>query len=167
MRKPRADSVLKTLHPKRQRELWQWCQSHSYEEVVARVKAEWQLETSVASLSEFYSWYPFTKQLEEFQSLAAQVRADLEANPDLHLDDEAVSKAGQAIFENLATRSLDPKLFIELRRLRQKDRDQVAQERKLKLLEAREEKLKKVLGDENLTPETKEEKLKKVFGIGI
>ena len=163
--KPRSDSVLKTLHPTRQRELWDLLQGHSYGEVVAKVKADWELVTSPASLSEFYSWYPFTKQLEEFQSLAAQVRADLEANPDLNLDSDAVSKAGQAIFENLAVRSMDPKQFIELRKLRQKDRDQEAVERRLKLLEKREAEAKKIVGDEKLTPEERQQKLKDFFAI--
>ncbi len=163
--KPRSDSVLKTLHPQRQRQLWDWLQGTSYAEARARVKTEWDITTSESALSEFYAWYPFTKQLEEFKSLAAQVRADLEANPDLNLDSEAVSKAGQAIFENMAARAMDSKLFIELRKLRQKDRDQEAVERRLKILEKREEQAKKIVGDEKLTPEARQDKLKEFFGI--
>lgn len=163
--KPRSDSVLKTLHPSRQLQIWEWCQGGSYEAVVAKIKAEWQIVTSVSSLSGFYSWYPFRNKLEQANELKAQLRDTLRDMPDLDLSDEQLSKAGQAIFENEAIRTQDPKLFIEMRRLRQKDRDQEAVERRLQLLEQREEKAKKVLGDEKLTPEQKDAKMRAVFGL--
>ena len=138
MKKPRSDSILKTLHPARQLELWNWLQMQSYKTIVGKVKKEWGLDTSEGSLSEFYSWYPFRKQLEEFKDLTGQITRELASDRHLDLDSEKVSRAGQAIFETLAAKTQDSKLFLNLRRLRQKDRDQAVIMRRLRLLEEKE-----------------------------
>jgi hypothetical protein len=135
MRKPQANSVLKTLHPQKQRELWDFMQKHSGAEAVAFVQKEFGQKTHESSLSDFWHWYPFANKLTEFKVLADEVTERLKNDPGLDLSSEQVSKAGHAIFETLAAQTLDSKLFIELRKLRQTDTDQVAQARRLALLE--------------------------------
>jgi hypothetical protein len=135
MKKARSDAILKTLHPKRQLELWKLCQEFSYKTIAGKIKTEWHIDTSSGALSEFYSWYPFRKQLEEFKDLTGQITRELASDRNLDLDSEKVSKAGQAIFETLAAKTQDSKLFLELRRLRQKDREHEVVMRRLALLE--------------------------------
>lgn len=166
MKKPRSDSILKTLHPKAQLELFQFLQANSYDSAIPFAKEKFGVDASRTSLFKFFSWYPFSRQLEEFEDLISQTRKTIADRPELDLDSEQVSKAGQAIFENLAARTQDPKLFIALRRLRQKDRDQAATERKLKLIEAREEKAKKVVNNDKLSPPERQQKLREIFGMG-
>ncbi len=137
MKKPRADAKLKTLHPAKQEALWEMCQGVSYTDVVARLKTEWDgFETSEASLSAWYAWYPFSRELEEAKSLKDEIQEYLANNPDIDLDAEQVSKVSQILWEKRAAQSQDAKLFIELRKLRQKDRDQLAIEKKMLAAEA-------------------------------
>ncbi len=166
MKKPRSDAKLKTLHPAKQEALWEMCQGVSYTDVVARLKAEWDgFETSEASLSAWYAWYPFSRELSEFQELKAELRQELESNPDLNLDSDEMLRMTEAIFAHRAARTKDSALFVEIRKLRQKDRDQDAAERRLLLLEQREEKAKKLLNNEKLSPEQRDEKMRATFGL--
>ncbi len=174
MRKPRSDSVLKTLHPERQLQIWKWLSGDpetsepplSQKQTVGRIKAVLGFDTSAASLSEFYAWYPFRQELEEAASLKDEITEYLASNPDVDLDAEQVSKVSQIIWEKRAAQSKDSKLFIELRKLRQKDRDQSAVDRRLNLLEEQAAKAKEIAGDEKLTPEERERKIKQFFGVG-
>ena len=166
MKKPRADSVLKTLHPIKQQQLFQMLLTTDYAAVVTWIKKEWQIESSATALHRFYSWYPFSRQLEEHSELKKELMATLRDLPHLDLSDEQISKAMQVMFENKAARAQDAKLFLALRKLRQKDRDQAATERKISLLEkkaAQADKAEAVANDKTLSAEQQAARLREIF----
>ena len=163
MRKPQSNSVLKTLHPKKQRELWDFMQTHSGPESIAFVQKEFGEKTHESSLSDFWHWYPFANKLTEFKALTDQVTERLKSDPSLDLSSEQVSKAGHAIFETLAAQTLDSKLFIELRKLRQTDRDQDTQDRRVKLLEKNAEEAAQTVGDSKLSDAEKTARIREIF----
>lgn len=167
MRKPHANSRLKTLPPEQQKALFEHLSANP-----ARITEAWlatgaltgaQLDTNETSLGEFYSWYPLASQLRAAADLTNTVKEVLAANPDINLDAEQLSKAGQAIFEKVAIETRDSELFTALVRLRQadsalrlkakgdskkaeqKDRDLALVERRVQLLEENAAKAKEQL----------------------
>ncbi len=120
-RKPRADSVLKSLPLGQQEKLFTLLRATSYEKALPIVAKEFGVRTSTGSLSQFFSWYPLSRRLAK--SFADQLTATLKANPSLNLDADKLSAVAQVAFEAQAVQEQDPALFIGLRKLRQKDAD--------------------------------------------
>lgn len=125
MRKPHARSRLKTLLPEQQKALFEHLSQHP-----AHVTVAWlatgaltgePLDTQDSSLSEFWHWYPLASQLHAAASVTDTIKAELKELPGLNLDDEQLSKAGQAIFETIAIKNQDSELYTALRKLRQND----------------------------------------------
>jgi hypothetical protein len=117
-RKPRADSALKTLPLEAQEALFALLRKTSYEKALPIVAKEFGVRTSSGALSQFFSWYPLSRRLEQAKSFADTITAQIKANPALNLDAEKVSAVGQIAFEAQALAEQDPKLFVALRRLR-------------------------------------------------
>ncbi len=166
-RKPRKEAKLKTflrtIHPQAQFRLWEYLQSHGQEETVAWVETEFGVKTSAGALSNFWHWYPFRNKLEQANELKTQLRDTLRDMPDLNLSDDQISQAGQLAFENQAIRAQDSKLFLELRRLRQKDQEQLIASRRMKLLEEQAAKAKEALGDSKLSAAEQASRLREIF----
>jgi len=57
------------------------------------------------------------------------------------------------------------KAKMDVLKYQQRERELVIAERRVRLLEAKQQKAKKVLGDEELTPEQRDAKLKQIFGM--
>jgi len=167
-RKPRNDSKLKTLPEGQQEQLWDYLYGHTYKDAVKWAAEQLGLETSPAALSEFYSWYQSSRVLSQARALADHIREDMQTNPGLDLSDESISQVSQVAFENLALKLRDPKLFIGLRKLRQKDKEQQQEDRKLKLLEekARQADQAEEVVKSELSEEEKRAKLREIFGMG-
>ena len=161
MKKPRSDATLKLQHPARQLQLWKWCQNpkQSYTVLVGRIKKEWDVDTSEAALSGWYSWYPFSNKLTEFKSMTDQVTERLKRDP----DPEQVSKASHVIFETLAAQTLDSKLFIELRKLRLQEQERSTQLRRLELLEKEFSEATETVGNSKLSDAEKAARIREIF----
>jgi hypothetical protein len=120
-RKPRADSALKTLPLDQQEKLFALLRKTSYEKALPIVAKEFGVRTSSGALSQFFSWYPLSRRLEQAKSFADTITAQIKANPHLNLDAEKISAVGQIAFEAQALAEQDPKLYVSMRKLRQKD----------------------------------------------
>ena len=125
MRKPHARSRLKILPPEQQKALFEHLSKHTLEETEAwlatgALTGE-SLDTSRSPLSEFFAWYPLASRLRGAADLTNVVKEVLRDSPDLDLDEEKLSKAGQTIFEKIAIETEDSELYTALRRLRQND----------------------------------------------
>lgn len=117
MKKPRGDSKLKTLPPERQREMYGYLQAHTLAETEAWL-ATAGLDVSLDTLSRFASWYPLAAPLQQAAHMGEAVKELLKELPGLNLNEEQLSKAGQAIFEAEALRTKDSELHVSLRTLR-------------------------------------------------
>lgn len=136
-KKSRADAKLKVLPPAQQAMIWTLLQERSYQATRAILREKHGIETSERALSEFYVWYPLSRRLEQAASFADQLKGQLAQMPRLNLDAEQLSTLGQVAFEMQAVQEQNPKLFVALRRLRQKDKAQTIEDRRVKLLEER------------------------------
>lgn len=168
MGKPRSDSKLKTLPPRQQGEIFALLQSTSYVQAKGIVREKFGVETSVGALCEFFAWYPTSRIVEEAASIADQLKADLKKLPGLDLDDDKLSRIGQAAFEAQALKAGDSDAFVALRKLRQKDNEHRLNERRIALLErkaAQADQAEGVTRDESLTPEQREAKMREIFGL--
>jgi len=121
--KPRSDSKLKTLPAQKQEQLYALLRANSYKAALPLVQKTFGVVTSEASLSQFYSWYPLSRRLEQAKSFADQLKESLAKNPALNLDAEKLSTVAQVAFEAQAVQEQDSALFMGLRKLRQKDAD--------------------------------------------
>lgn len=123
-RKQRSDSTLKTLPEVVQEQLFALLRAQSYAAVRTIVAERWQVETSAASLSEFFRWYPIQRRMATAASTADEVAKTLRTLGDVRLDDDQVSRAAQAVFEAQAMREGDAETYMGLRKIRLKQEDQ-------------------------------------------
>lgn len=166
MKKPRADSKLKTLPSAKQDQLWEFLKDHGYEEALAFCKTELGVRTSVGALSDWFSWYPLSKQLQEAASLTNTLKTELLNLPDLDLSDDQLSKAGQVMFEMIAIKQKDSKLYQGLRGLRLRERAQMADERRIVLLEEKAKQAdaaRETVESSQLTEVQKAARLREIF----
>ncbi len=106
-RKPRADSVLKTLPPARQGAIAEHLRDHTLEETRAWLAAD-GLKTNTDALSQFLSWHSLQGQLRKNESTVETLLANLQQeNPDW--SPEQIQVAGQSFFTALAMQQQDPK----------------------------------------------------------
>ena len=168
MKKQRSDAVLKTLPPGLQAELFTRCHASSYAEVKAWLKAEHGIATSTGSLSQFYSWFPLSRRLEQASAFADTLKDQIAQLPAMNGRAEELSDITQIAFEMQAAQEQDGELFYNLRKLRLKERDQKLVERRVKLLEqkaAQADAASHVLQDTTLTPEQREQRVREALGI--
>lgn len=99
-KKPRADSVLKTLPEARQAAIVEYARTHTLAETVAWLSAD-GLKTSAAALSLFLSSYRVQDRLTRNANTVRQVLADMKQD-DPSLSDAQLDRAGQRFFTALA-----------------------------------------------------------------
>lgn len=165
-RKQRSDATLKTLPEVVQEQLFALLRTESYANVRVAVREKWDVETSAASLSEFFRWYPTTRRLEAAQSTADQVEKTLRTLGDVNLDDAKIQKAVQAVFEAEALRTGDSETYIGLANIRLKREAGERDDRRIKLLEkkaAQADEAEGVTKDASLTPEQKQARMRQIF----
>jgi hypothetical protein len=121
--KPRPDAKLKTLPDAVQAALYALYQKKSGEECLVWLEQNHGVKSSTGALSNFAGWYPFSRPLEMVDARAKAVEAQLKADPNLHFNAEQVSAAGQIAFEQIALQLQDVKGFINLSKLRLKQRE--------------------------------------------
>lgn len=120
--KPRADAKLKTLPDPVQEQLFELYRKKSVSDCLDWLIDKHGVESSAGALSEFYSWYPLSRPLEQSKKFADEFKAALAANPELRLDAEQLSIAGQIAFEQQALAKGDVAAFVQLRKLRQAEK---------------------------------------------
>ena len=112
-RKPRGDSVLKTLPSARQEAIAEHAQSHKLAETAAWLKAD-GLKVSANQVSQFLSWYGLRQQLRQNESTVQELLADLQAEqPDI--TPEQLDSAGQMFFTALSIEQKDASSFVNVR----------------------------------------------------
>ena len=105
IKKPRADSVLKTLPPERQATIAEYLREHTLTDTRKWLAAD-GLKTSEAALSGFLSWYSLQQQLVNNETTVAQVLEDLKRN-DPTMSEGQLAQAGQMFFSALAIQQQD------------------------------------------------------------
>jgi len=168
-RKPRTDSKLKTLPPQAQAQLFEMLRAMPYRKAVELVHEHFGVATSIGALSEFFSWYPLSRQLEQSAEFAEKIEEALKTNPALQLDASKISAVAQVAFEAHALETQNSDLYIELAKLRIKREEGEREERRIKILEAKAAKADeaaKVESDETLTEEEKAKRMRQIFRMG-
>lgn len=130
MKKPRGDAKLKTLPDALQEALFQVLRSTTAEKAAAWLLKDHGVKTSAGALSEFFSWYPLSRRLEQAASFADQLRDQLLKLPDLNLDAAKLSQVAQVAFEARAVQEQDSELYVALKKRRQKDAELALSESK-------------------------------------
>jgi len=122
-KKPRADSVLKTLPPERQAQIADYARDHSLKDTRAWLALD-SLTTSEASLSEWLSWHSLQRQLRRNESTVGTLLEKLQVSrPDWTA--AQIQSVGQSFFTALALEQQDPKQWLMIQQTSLK-RDQLA-----------------------------------------
>jgi hypothetical protein len=121
MRKTRPDAAWMRLPPEAQKELASELDRKTLAEARAWLAEKHGVRMSPSALSRFYSWFHVTRTIQDSRDIASQIGAQLKAFGGGDLDDDRVNKVTQRAFELMALRRQDPKLFCNMRRLRQND----------------------------------------------
>lgn len=175
-RKPRSDSRLASLNPEQKALLRTWLidENLSYEAAKDRLHQDFNVETSVGALSQFYATECFALRSSEAKAFAEQVETELlSAEPTF--DKATLALVKQKAFErayakngNLSELAILAGIIGDSAKLKLKEKDQQLAERRVALLEkkaAQADAAEGVTRDEALTPEQREAKLKEIFGL--
>lgn len=109
-KKPRADSVLKTLPEARQMAIADYSREHTWTETRKWLAAD-GIVTSEAALSGWFSWFTLQQQLKQNASTVDTLLAEFKsANPSA--SPEQIQQVGQSFFTALALQQQDPKQWF-------------------------------------------------------
>lgn len=165
-RKPRSDSVLKTLPSGTQEIVAGYAAAHSLAETVDWLKTSRGITTSVAALSGFLAWWQLEQRLSRNQTVVETLITDLHRqHPKLPTDQ--LFDIGQSFFSALAIETQDPRVWVGTQRLALKQQQMALDERRLKILEeaaARAAAAEEVTKSD-LTPEEKAARMREIFGL--
>ncbi len=114
-RKPRKDSVLKTLPEERREQIMEFLENHGYAEAVAWLQAD-GLRTSITSLKEFYSWSQLNAQYSRNESTVSTLLDKVTQRNPSYTSDQ-IQELGQAFFTALALEQQDPKAWAITQRV--------------------------------------------------
>lgn len=165
MRKPRADSRLKTLPPERRAEIAAHAAAHRLEETRAWLAGQ-GLRTSTGALSEFLSWQRLQDTLAANEQTVGQLMDWYrERHPETGADELAA--LGQAFFSALALRLQDPKVWTAIQHLGLKRRQLELDREKLELLRRKAEQADRteaVLSDAALDDAERQRRIREIYG---
>lgn len=167
MRKPNVQSPLDRLDDAKQHKLYELLKGASYEEALPKVRAEFGVRTSIASLSRFMKR---RAPLEELRERVHETEA-FESSEEV----QALDRRKRAAVVNMMWEALgakDAKSIAQLGRLlvsmdagrRDDDALRLARE-KFEAAERRAAQAKATISDRKFTPEEREAKLKEIFGL--
>lgn len=128
---------------------------------------EWDLTTSEAALSEFFSWYSLRQRMEATESTTQDLQEML-SQAEFGLSPEQVAAMGNLMFITSATRDNDPKTFVAMAKVLLANRKLDMEGRRITLLEqkaAKADAAEQALQNPELTEEEKNAKLREVFGM--
>lgn len=135
----RADAKLKSLSQATRDELWRMRypeedgEKVKFTAILAWLKHTFALESSLASLSDFYAWERMARRIQHAKDRAEQVRMEMAKDSNITPDD--LERVAQSVFTAETLAEGDIKNYVALATLRL-NRQRVNQdERKLELLE--------------------------------
>lgn len=135
-RKPRADSRLKTLPQERQDAIAEYARDHTLADTLKWLRED-GLQTSMAALSQFLSWYSLHEQFRQDESTTEALLEELKREVPA-LTEEQLDELGQRTFSLLSIRRQDLEGFVAIRSARAKAEIEKA---KLQLREQAERRL--------------------------
>lgn len=171
--KPRADAKLKSMPQEWQDDLCTWLavENVTYSEARKRLIEKYEVKTSLASLSDYYSTVAVPWKYAQARGLADEF-AKLQSG---EFDEAALKRLQQLLFEVTVSNRVDLKAVKTLAKIvGDSHKLNLAQERleldrrKVKLLEAKAaqaDQVAGVAGDKSLSAQEKERRIKAVFGI--
>jgi len=165
----RADAKLKNLPAEMLETLWRLRnpeddgQKLTFVEVLAWLKAEHGIDSSLGALSEFYSWLRLKRRIESAAQRATQVRMELAKDSSITPDD--LERIAQTVFTAETIEGGDVEAFVKLATLRLNSRRVDQDERKLKLLETKAAKLDATVAvmEQKLTPEEQARRIREIL----
>jgi hypothetical protein len=165
LRKPRADSALKSLSEERQAKIFDYMRGHTRRET-----AEWLardgIELTLMVLTRFWRWYSAQRLLRENCSTVARLLAEMRKS-DAELTASQLEVIGQVFFTALAIKQKDSLSWKRAADVRVKHKGLALQERRVKILEnqGKAEKSDAPTAATPLTPEQKEAEYKRILGL--
>lgn len=110
MPKPRSDSKLKSLPPHVREQLVTWLvdENLSYEKAKERLHMDYNVQTSVGALSNFYATECFEVTNTRARAIADQIAESMKADP-AKFDQATIALVAQKAFERAAARDGDVK----------------------------------------------------------
>jgi hypothetical protein len=173
-KKPRSDSKLNALPPKKREALIRWLTEENlgYDMVRDRLWQEFKVRTSIGALSQFYATQCFSLRYSQAREIAETVGREMARSPE-QFDTATISLVKQKAFERAAARSgnLDElailaKILHDSAKLKLKEKDQQLTERRIKLLEAKAalaDQAKEITGDKELSETERAARLRSLF----
>ena len=163
----RADAKLKSLPQEVRDTLWRFRypeedgEKLTYVAVLAWLKSELGLESSLAALSDFYSWERMERRMAAARERAEQARRELASDP--NATPEAIARVGQMVFTAEMVDDGNLKAFVALEQIRIQQRQLDLDHAKFSLIKAKadrldamEAKARDMKAGGGLTPETLE-----------
>lgn len=162
-KKPRSDSPLKTLPEARQADIAEYLAAHSLAETVAWLKED-GIKTSIASLSEFGSWYALRRQLSRNEQTVETLLAEY-VKSDPNLSPEKIQAMGQAFFSAMSLAQQDPESWVQVQKLNLQRAAMELDQRRVVLLEKKAAQLDQVkqVVESKLSPEEQKKRLKEIL----
>jgi hypothetical protein len=171
---PRADAKLKNLPDADQEALWEYLHPSDPEErrrTLGEAQSEVPLRhgftVSLASLSEWRSWWALRRRMNAARERAEQTRLELLKDASLRPDE--IEKVAQAVFTAETLETGNVKGYVALAQLRLKGQQLELDRAKLALLEKKAQQADQaqgLAGDSTLSAEEKQARLKQIFGMG-
>jgi hypothetical protein len=178
----RADAKLKGLPRSLRDELWRMRhpldegdKKFTYVEILAWLKSEHGVESSLGALTPYFAWEKLNRDIEEGMAAAEQAKLEFAAKyPDA--SPERLHELGQLVFTSRAMQMDDPENFVKLMdawerkqdRLMRKEQWEAKRDAAKRKQEA-EDAIKKVQGDKTLTQEQQRaaivDKMDEFFGL--
>lgn len=138
----RADAKLKNLPPEVQDMMWrlrnpdeEMDKKFTFVEVLAWLKQEYGVESSLGALSEFYSWLRMKHRMLVAAARAQQARLELAKDPSITPQD--LERVAQTVFTAETLEEGNVKGYVALAKLGLQRRALDQDERKIKLLESK------------------------------
>lgn len=153
-RKPRSDSVLKTLPEERQEQVAELLKAKSLEEVRKELRAD-GIETSIASLSKFWSWWQLNEALRRRESRVEGILQQL-ATDQPEIPQDKLFELGQSVFSALSIAEENPLAWYRTQRLALAAQRLEVERRRVALLERKLQDVQDAVTkakDGGLTPE--------------
>lgn len=112
--KARGDAVLKTLPDGVQDELFVFLRGHTQRKTIEWLLKTHEVETSAASLTDFFQWYPRARTLRQAARASNRLEEALLKLPALKVTAAQAREVAQLDFELQASEDRDPALFAML-----------------------------------------------------
>lgn len=158
---PQALHALQTLSHADRREILEWINALSFEETRGRICEKHGLDVTPELLRAFELWSLAVMPLEFAAAYADTLAARMRLQGDPPVNPEQIALAAQTAFELEAIRQQNAAVFINLRKLRQRDRALDLTERRLDMARAQSP----AAGDAALDPAHRETILDEVDEI--